>query len=52
MKNQIIQKFQNLEILKERVAKQRTHFLNHSIKTLCSMGSKKLDSNASHMCKK
>jgi len=40
MKNQIIQKFQNLEILKERAARQRVHFLNHLIKKLCSMGSK------------
>jgi hypothetical protein len=32
MKNQIIQKFQNIEILKERVARQNTHFLNHLIK--------------------
>ncbi len=32
MKNQIIQKFQSLEILKERVAKQRTHSFNHLIK--------------------
>jgi hypothetical protein len=40
MKNQIIQKFQSLEILKERVARQKTHFKNHLIKKLCSMGSK------------
>jgi len=26
MKNKIIQKFQSLEILKERVVRQRTHF--------------------------
>jgi hypothetical protein len=32
MKNQIIQKCQNLEILKERVAKQKTHFFNHLTK--------------------
>ncbi len=32
MKNQIIQKFQSLEILKERVARQRTHLKNHRIK--------------------
>jgi hypothetical protein len=37
MKNQIIQKLQSLEILKERVGKQRTHFFNHLAKTLCSM---------------
>jgi hypothetical protein len=27
MKNQTIEKFQSLEILKERVVRQRTHFL-------------------------
>jgi hypothetical protein len=32
MKNQIIQNFQNLEILKEKVVRQMTHFLNHLIK--------------------
>jgi hypothetical protein len=52
MKNQIIQKFRNLDILKERVARQRTHFKNHLIKKLCSMGFKCLDVGASHMCKK
>jgi hypothetical protein len=31
MKNQIIQKFQSLEILKERAIGQGIHFLNHSI---------------------
>jgi len=40
MKHQIVQKFKSLEILKERVAKKRIHFLNHLTKTLCSMGSK------------
>jgi hypothetical protein len=40
MENQIIQKFQNLEILKERVARQRTHLKNHLIKKICSMGLK------------
>jgi hypothetical protein len=40
MKNQIKQKFQNLEILKEMATRQMTHFLNHLIKKLCSMGSK------------
>jgi hypothetical protein len=49
MKNQIIQKFRNLEILKERVARQRTHFKNHLIKKLCSMGSKCLALNVGHM---
>jgi hypothetical protein len=38
MKNQIIQNFQSLEILKERVARQRTHFKNHLMKKKCSMG--------------
>jgi hypothetical protein len=32
MKNQIIQKFQNLGILKERATRQKTHFKNHLIK--------------------
>jgi hypothetical protein len=32
MKNQIIQKFQSLEILKEKVTRQRTHFFNHLTK--------------------
>jgi hypothetical protein len=31
MKNQIIQKFQSLEILKERARGQGIHFLNHLI---------------------
>jgi hypothetical protein len=52
MKNQIIQNFQSLEILKEKVTRQRTHFLNHVIKTFCSMGSKCLGLDASHMCRK
>jgi VanZ family protein len=52
MKNQIIQKFQNLDILKERAPRQKTHFLNHFIKQLCSMGSKYLALDASHMCMK
>jgi len=52
MKNQIIQKFQSLEILKERAIRQRTHLKNHLIKKLCSMGSKCLAFNASHMCRK
>jgi hypothetical protein len=52
MKNQIKQKFQNLEILKERATRQRTHFLNHLIQKLCSMGSKCLTLDASHMCRK
>jgi hypothetical protein len=32
MKNQIIQKFQSLKILKKRATRQRTHFSNHLIK--------------------
>jgi len=52
MKNQIIQKFHSLEILKEMAARQRTHFLNHLIKQLCSMGSKCLVLDVGHMCKK
>jgi hypothetical protein len=52
MKNQIIQNFQNLEILKDRVVRQRIHFLNHLIKNLCLMGSKCLAFDAIHMCKK
>ncbi len=32
MKNQIRQKFQSFEILKERAARQKVHFLNHLIK--------------------
>jgi hypothetical protein len=50
--NQIIQNFQSVEILKERVMRQRTHFLNHLIKQLCSMGSKCLALHTSHMCRK
>jgi len=52
MKNEIIQKFQNLENLRERVIRQRTHFFNHLIKKLCSMGSKCLALDAGHMCRK
>jgi hypothetical protein len=47
MKNQIIQKCQSLEILKER-----THFLNHLTNELCSMGSKCLAIDVGHMCRK
>ncbi len=32
MKNQIKQKFQDLEVLKERVARKSSHFSNHLIK--------------------
>jgi hypothetical protein len=52
MKNQIIQKYQSLEILKERATRQRTHCFNHLTKKLYSMGSKCLALNASHMCRK
>jgi len=52
MKNQIIQKFQNLKILKERATRQKTHFLNHLIQKNCSMGSKCLALDAGHMYKK
>jgi hypothetical protein len=52
MKNQIIQRFQSLEILKKMVTRQRTHFLNHLTKNLCLMGSKCLALGASHMCMK
>jgi len=40
MKNQIIQKFQSLEILKERATRQRTHFLNYLIKKIMFNGFK------------
>jgi hypothetical protein len=49
MKTEIIIKFQSFEILKERVTRQRTHFLNHLTKKSCSMGSKYVASSASHM---
>jgi hypothetical protein len=49
MKNQIIQKFQNFNILKEMVARQRIHFKNHLMKKLCSMGSKCLTLGVGHM---
>ncbi len=48
----IIIKFQNLEILRERVTRQNTHFFNHLTKKLCSMDSKCLALSASHMCRK
>jgi hypothetical protein len=35
--------------LKKRATRQRTHFLNHLIKNLCSMGSKCLALDAGHM---
>jgi len=49
MKKQIKQKNLSLEILKERATRQRTHFLNHLIKKLCSMGSKCLALDVGHM---
>ncbi len=53
MKNQIIQKCQSFEILKERATRQRTFFFNHLTKfKLCSMGSKCLALRIGHMCKK
>jgi len=52
MKNQIIQKFQSLEILKEMFARQRIYFLNHLAKKLCSMGSKCLALGVGHMWRK
>jgi hypothetical protein len=45
-------KKQSFEILKEKVARQNTHFLNHLIKKLCSMGSKCFVLDANHMCRK
>ncbi len=47
MKNQIIQECQSFEIVKERI-----HFFNHLTKELCSMGSKCLALDPSHMCRK
>jgi hypothetical protein len=52
MKNKIIQKFQNLEILKERATRQRTYFKNHLTKKISSMGSKCLSLRVDHMSKK
>jgi len=52
MKNQIIQKFQSFKILKERTTRNRTHFLKHFTKQLCSMDSKCLVLGVNHMCKK
>jgi hypothetical protein len=49
MKNQVIQKFQSLEILKERASRQRIHFKSHLIEKLCSMGSKCLALDVCHM---
>jgi hypothetical protein len=40
IKNQIIQKFQSLEILKERVVRQRICFLNYLVKTFMFNGFK------------
>jgi hypothetical protein len=52
MRNQIIQKFQNLEILQDKATRQRIHFFNHLTEKLCSMGSKCIVLGASHMCMK
>ncbi len=52
MKNQIIQKYQSLEILKEKASRQMIHFLNNLTKTLCSMGSKCVALGANYMCRK
>jgi hypothetical protein len=49
IKNQIIQKFQSLEILKKKVTRQRTNFRNHLIKKKSSMGSKCLALDVGHM---
>jgi hypothetical protein len=49
MKNQIIQKFQSFEILKERATRQKIHFFYHLTKKYSSMGSKCLTLGASHM---
>jgi hypothetical protein len=52
MKNQIIQKFQSLDILKERVARQRIPFKNHLINKKCSTSSKCLTLDAGHTHRK
>jgi hypothetical protein len=52
MKNQIIQKFQSLEILKDKVTRKMTDFKNHLTKQLCSTGSKCIALGVDHMCKK
>jgi hypothetical protein len=52
MKNQIIKKFQDYEILTERVVRQRTHFKNHLTKTIMLNGSKCLALGVGHMCTK
>jgi hypothetical protein len=49
MKNQIIQKFQSLEILNERVARQKIHLKTHLITKLFLMGSKCLAFEVGHM---
>jgi len=40
IKNQIIQKFQNLKFKKTKVVKQKIHLKNHLTRKLCSMNSK------------
>jgi hypothetical protein len=52
MKNQILQKFQSLEILKESVARPRIIFKKPFGKMLYSMGSKCLALGVGHMCRK
>jgi hypothetical protein len=49
MKNQVSQKFQSLEVLEEKVTRQRTHFINHLIEKNCSMGLKCLVLYVGHM---
>jgi hypothetical protein len=49
MKNQIIQNFQSLEILKKRATKKKTQYLNHLTKKLCLNC---LALCAGYMCKK
>jgi hypothetical protein len=49
MTNQIIQKFQSLEILKEKVSTRRILFLNHLVRKLCSVGSKMSSFRCKHV---
>jgi hypothetical protein len=52
IKNQIIQKFQNLGILKQRATRQRIHFKNHLINKKMLIGSKCVALDVGHMCMK
>jgi len=52
MKNQIIQKFQSFEILKERAARQKIFFFQPFDPKKCSIGSKCLALSVGHMCRK